>query len=157
MNWFWLACAATVGLVAGFFLGTRRAVSSMRPAVQALNRNLANDRNFVLDVLRRELANWMFRRDPDRYLRIYKEAQEANAVISTAARIDQRAQLAKLSEQYPFYRDFDLLGMREFVLGTREYVLYADALSTNSYDEVERHYKDIIRFQALQIVVNENW
>jgi hypothetical protein len=43
------------------------------------------------------------------------------------------------------------------LLGTRDYVLYADALSTNTYDEVERHYTDIIRFQALQIAVDDNW
>jgi hypothetical protein len=43
------------------------------------------------------------------------------------------------------------------LLVTRDYVLYADALRTNSYDEVERHYTDIIRFQALQIAVDDNW
>src|SRR5205085_1973712 len=96
----------------------------MRPAVQQLSRNLASDRDFVLRVLRRELANWMFQRDPDRYLRIYKEAHEVAVAISAADRSYQRSQLAELGKQYPFYADFDLLG-------TRDHVLYADAL--NSY------------------------
>lgn len=43
------------------------------------------------------------------------------------------------------------------MVGTRDHVLYADGLSMNSYDEVERHFRDIIRFQALQIALNENW
>ncbi|MGC2222328.1 MAG: hypothetical protein WA624_08155, partial [Methylocella sp.] len=88
----------------------------------------------------------MLRRDPDRYLPIYKEAHDTALAISAADRSDQRAQLAKLCEQYPFYADFDLVG-------TRDHVLYADGLSMNSYDEVERHFRDIIRFQALQIAL----
>lgn len=148
--WLWMAAAAVAGMVAGLFIGWRMGVSAMQPAVQQLNRNLANDRNFVLSVLRRELANWMFRRDPDRYLRTYKKAHEAAAAISVADRSDQRGQLAKLTEEHGFYRDFDLLG-------THDYVLYGDALRSNPYDEVERHYTDIIRFQALQIAIDENW
>jgi hypothetical protein len=92
----------------------------------------------------------MFRRDPDQYLRTYKKAHEAAAPINGADRTDQRGQLAKLTEQYRLYTDFDSLG-------TRDYVLYGDALSNNSYDEIERHYTDIIRFQALQIAIDENW
>ena len=151
MSWLWLAGATLVGIVAGFFIGWRTAVSAVQPAIQQLNRDLATDRNFVLRVLRRELANWMLRRDPDRYLRIYKKAHEATAAISGADRSGQRSQLGKLTEQYKFYTDFDFIN-------TRDYVLYSDALSNfNSYDEVERHYTDIIRFQALQIATNENW
>ena len=146
----WLACAAIAGIIAGFFVGFRTAITSMRPAIQELHRNSASDRNLVLSVLRRELANWMFRRDPDRYLRIYKKVHEAAKAISTTEGSEQRAELAKLTEQYKFYSDFDLLE-------TREYVLYADALSINSYDEVELHYTDIIRFQALKIAVDKDW
>jgi hypothetical protein len=135
-----------VGLIAGFLFCVR----VLRPSLQELSRNSAQDRDFVLRVLRRELANWMLRRDPDRYLLIYKEAHDTAVAISAADRSDQRAQLAKLCEQYPFYADFDLVG-------TRDHVLYADGLSMNSYDEVERHFRDIIRFQALQIALNENW
>jgi hypothetical protein len=61
-----------------------------------------------------------------------------------------RVSATRDKEQYPFYADFDLVG-------TRDHVLYADGLSMNSYDEVERHFRDIIRFQALQIALNENW
>jgi hypothetical protein len=150
MKWFWLAGVAIVGIVAGYFAGWWAVVSAMRPSVQQLNRNLANDRNLALSVLRRELANWMFRYNADRYVRSYKKAHEAAKAIKAADRSDQRTQLAKLTEKYKFYMDFDLLS-------TREYVLYADALSGNTYDEIERHYTDIIEFQALQIAVDDNW
>jgi hypothetical protein len=100
VNWFWLAGVAIVGVVAGFFAGWRAVISSMRPAVQQLNRNLANDRNFALGVLRRELANWMFRNDADRYLRSYQKAHETAKAISVADRSEQRGQLVKLAAQY---------------------------------------------------------
>jgi hypothetical protein len=114
------------------------------------SRNMACDRNFALSVLRRELANWMFKRDPDRYRQVYKAAHEATTAIATVNLAEQRRQLTKLAEQYPFYTDFDLIA-------TRDYILYADALNTNSYDDVERHYTDIICFQALQTAIDENW
>ena len=122
----------------------------MQPRITEQGRNMAGDRNFVLSVLRRELANWMFRRDPDRYRRAYKAAHDATTAIAAADRAEQRRQLANLAEQYPFYTDFDLVS-------TRDYVLYTDALSENSYDDIERHYIDIVRFQALQAALDERW
>ena len=150
MVWFWVGCTVLVGIGGGIFLGFRGATLLMQPRILDLSRNMAGDRNFALSVLRRELANWMFRRDPDRYRRAYKAAHEATAAIAAADRAEQGRQLAKLAEQYPFYADFDLVG-------GRDYVLYADALGTNSYDDVERQYTDIIRFQALQAALDENW
>jgi hypothetical protein len=148
--WVSLACAVIVGLIAGFLLGAREAVSSMQSALRQLNHELATDREFLFRVLRRELANWMLRRDPDRYLRIYKGAREAAEAISVAGPREQRAQLTKLTEKYPYYVDFDLVN-------AREHILYADALSLSDYDEVERHFTDIVRFQALQISLDDNW
>lgn len=152
MNWLWLAVVGIVtgiiAFIAGLFAGVRNTLSSIQPTIQQLNRNMATDRDFMLRVLRRELANWMLQRDPDRYLRIYKEAHEENKALSIADHNEKLALLTKLSQQYPFYKDFDLVG-------TREHVLYADAWC--SYDEVERHFRDIIRFQALQIILDENW
>jgi len=122
----------------------------MKPDLQELKRNLACDRNTGLGVLRRELANWMFSRDPDRYLLIYKQAHDVVGKINAAKRSDQQAELSKLTDQYPFYTDFDLVG-------TRDHVLYADALDAVSYDDAEHRYADIIRFQALKILLDDNW
>jgi hypothetical protein len=150
MFWLWIACAAIGGIGGGFFLGAWMGTLSMRDSILAQARNTANDRNFVLSVLRRELANWMFRRDPDRYGQAYKAAHDATAAIAAADRGEQSRQLSELAAQYPYYINFDLVGVRD-------YVLYADALAGNRYDEVERHYTDIIRFQALQAALDQDW
>ena len=135
----WLAGVAIAGVIVGFFVGFRMASRSLQTAVHEFNLNSVSDRNFALRVLRRELANWMFQRDPDRYLRIYEKLHEEGMVISAADKSEQEAQLTRLTEQYEFYRDFDLLG-------TRDYVLYADAVSTDFFDKFESRYIDIIRF-----------
>jgi hypothetical protein len=109
--WFWVACAVVVGLIAGFLFCVR----VLRPSLQELSRNSAQDRDFVLRVLRRELANWMLRRDPDRYLLIYKEAHDTAVAISAADRSDQRAQLAKLCE--PMWGAGNLLTGAALMLG----------------------------------------
>jgi hypothetical protein len=150
MFWVWLVCAGLVGCGGGIFLGFRGATVLMQPGIVEQTRHLASDRNFALSVLRRELANWMFRRDPDRYLLAYKAAHEATAALAGADIAEKRGQLAELVEHYPFYTDFDLVG-------ARDYVLYSDALGTNSRDEIERHYSNIIRFQALQSAIDEYW
>jgi len=150
MFWVWLACAALAGIGGGVFLGLKAATILMQPAMREQRRNMAGDRNFSLSVLRRELANWMFRRDPDRYRRAYKAALEAAAVVAAADPAEKCRQLAELTQRYPFYTDFDLLG-------SRDYILYSDSLSTNSYDSIEHHYTDIIRFQVLQAAIDEDW
>jgi hypothetical protein len=121
MWFFWCAGALIAGLVGGYFLGWRVATISMQPGVQELLRDSAVDRAFVLSVLRRELANWMLRRDPDRYRGIYKNMHDAVAAIRAANRSDQEAQLATLTKEYPFYHDFDLLRLR-IVCGRAEQI-----------------------------------
>jgi hypothetical protein len=150
MYWLWFVCTATIALVVGLSIGAAIVNNSMQPAIQRLNANMAGDHDFLLRVLRRELANWMFRRDPDRYLRICKEAHDTAREISAAMRTEQQAQLANLTAKYPHYADFDLIN-------TRDHVLYADALNFTSFDQVERHFSNIVQFQALQIALDENW
>ncbi len=150
MTWLWLGTAGACGVGLGLFLGFRGTFFLMRATVWRSSGALAEAHARWLFLLRRELANWLFRRDPDRYHRAYKTALEVTAAIRAATRAEQRCQHAKLAEQYPSYTDFDLIG-------TRQYVLYADTLGDHSYDEVERHYTDIVRFEALQAVLDENW
>ncbi len=150
MSWFWIFCAGIAGLAAGIFIGAHLASSSLQPVIRQLSRGLADQHDLFLRVLRRELANWMFRRDPDRYFRIYRKAHEMAAAIGAAARSHQQAQLTKLRKQYPLYADFDLIG-------TRDHELYADALSMSSYDGIERRFTDIVRFQALKVAFDGDW
>lgn len=72
------------------------------------------------------------------------------ADIKAASRDRQQLQLSEITRAYPFYEDFDTVGVREFVL-------YEDALSSTDYENVLSHYGTLIRFQALQGVLNSGW
>lgn len=150
MEWLWLICAAITGLLVGTFGGVRLGVASMRPVIGELSFNAADGRNRTLMSLRCELANRMLRRDPEAFLHTSKKAHDADTHFSAADAKVQRAQLAELTKRYRDYESFGLLG-------TREHVLYADALGINSYDEVERQYLDIVRPQSLNIALDKNW
>jgi hypothetical protein len=119
MTWFWLGAAALSGFFArGFFHANQ---NLHKPLIEQLEDDLAHDRQFVLVTLRRELANYMVRLDPDRYLNLYREARAADTAIKNASKQSQEAQFVEITAKYPFYQDFDFIG-------TREHVLYPDAL-----------------------------
>ena len=89
MEWIWLAGAALIG----FFVGASRRGSSPQqapiPNEQALY--MASDRELMLSTFRRELANYMVRLDPDRFLRLYHEARAAEAAIDSADKAEREA------------------------------------------------------------------
>ena len=147
MEWLLLAGAVLIG----FFVGSLRG----RPAHQApmLNQlalNMASDRELMLFTFRRELANHMVRADPDRFLRLYRKARAAEAAIGSADKAEREAQFTIITKKYPMYEDFNLVG-------TREHVLYADALSTYPLEDIEDHYLNLVKFHALQRMLDEGW
>ncbi len=119
-------------------------------ALYELRRNLALVRELALSTLRRELANFMVHLDPDRFLRLYREARAADIAISDADKRTQTAQRAAICEKFPYYSEFDLVG-------TREHVLYADALSMYPLEDIEAHYLNMVKFHALQCALDEDW
>ncbi len=119
-------------------------------ALYELRRNLALVRELALSTLRRELANFMVHLDPDRFLRLYREARAADIAISDADKRTQTAQRAAICEKFPYYAEFDLVG-------TREHVLYADALSMYPLEDIEAHYLNMVKFHALQCALDEDW
>jgi hypothetical protein len=84
-------------------------------------RTMAFDRELILFVLRRELANYLVNHDPDRYLRLYREARATELTLNKAERTVQETELKKITDKYPMYESFDFVG-------SREYVLYGDTL-----------------------------
>jgi hypothetical protein len=148
MDWLWLAGAALLG----FFVGTSQRVRQKlnAPLVQQLNDNLAQDRERGLFTFRRELANYMVRNEPDRYLQLYREARRADIGIHNASKQSREAQLAELTAKYPTYDDFDLIS-------AREHVLYAATMTMHSREEIEDHFLNMVKFQALQHALNEHW
>lgn len=148
MDWFWLAGAALVGFYAGSSL--RRRAPRQQPALNELALNMASDRELMLSTFRRELANYMVRADPDRFLRLYHKARAAEASIGSTDKADREAMFTLIAKKYPMYEDFDLVG-------TREHVLYADALSISQLEDIEEHYLNLVKFHALQRMLDESW
>jgi hypothetical protein len=150
MDAFGLAIAALLGFFAGGSLRGRASQKSETPQLCSLDLNAASDHELILRPLRRELANYVVRLDPDRYLQLYREARAVDIGIGREDRASQEAQLAVMTQKYPFYKDFDLIG-------TRDHVLYADAFKMYSLEDIEAHYLNMVKFHALQRALDPNW
>jgi len=143
-----------IGLFAGFFIGRKRAnkatLSAAAFQINELNRLVSYHRSGQLKILQRELANILIHRDPLRFVKTYKKAHEESETLKIAERNVLEAKFLLLTKKYPQYDDFDLIG-------TRDYVLYSDAFDSNSHEEIEQRYHDILIFQALQTKLEDNW
>lgn len=138
-----------VALIAvAVFAFRQGAKAGAQPIAQLLNAQ-AHDRMNYLTLLRRELANFLIWCDPDRYVRLYELIHAETQPIKELEPPSRQARLATLCEKYPNYQDFDLIG-------TRDYVLYADTLS-DDLEDIEQRYRDIALFQALMIASTKSW
>ncbi|HXQ47912.1 MAG TPA: hypothetical protein VN806_14940, partial [Caulobacteraceae bacterium] len=152
-----MAVAAGVGLLVGLAVGSamvaRLASRQLGAVSQQFDKEVrgrAGDRNRLLQMFRRELANWLVRCDPDRYARVLSEARSAEAQIAEASSDDQRRQLAEITDRFKQYDDFDLAARWDWVT-------LGDGLSHLGLDEVADHYLTIVRFQALSRSLDPDW
>lgn len=150
MHWFGIAVAVVVGLIVGCVLGSRLIGKMLQPKLQEQAKQHAGDLNLLLHTYRREIARWLFRTDPDRFIAHYARAIKLEAQIAVTVRGEQRRQLAAIVEKFPLYSDFD-------TIGGWEYVQYADALKDQGFEEVAENYLTIIRFQALKAALDPNF
>ncbi|MGC1584636.1 MAG: hypothetical protein WA791_02875, partial [Rhodomicrobium sp.] len=139
-----------IALVGGFLLGWRSGAKAVVPALSQAANTQAIDRANYLHTLRREVANILIWRDPGRYLQLYKELNSEITSLASWRPEDVRKRLTELCGKYPNYSDFD-------AIGTREYVPYAEGVSSMNDDEIEARYKDLVMFAALSSIVNEAW
>lgn len=146
MLWVWIALALVAGLAGGFLAGAR---FIMKTAIEEADRNKASDHDLLMRAYRRELANWLFKNDPDRYRALYERAQATQAEILAADAATRNALMKRIATDMPFIRDFDL--------GSREYITYGDALRMYSVEDIEEKYLDIVRWQSLQIAGDPAW
>lgn len=148
----WTVLAAVGGILVGVILGFAGFARLFRAESIELDKRIkttqAADLTAYLNVLRRELGNWMIRHDADRYIRVYEATKDEIAEINKASGSVQNARLLLLAEKYPSYVDFD-------IVGARDYVLYEDTL--NGFEDVETAYKDIASFQSLKFCTDEHW
>ena len=139
-----------VALIIGFILGMKLTSKATLPAIKDIKGTQAIDRANYLFILRRELANILIWRDSQRYLRLYQELSSELSSLESWRHEEIKRRLAELCEKYPDYDDFD-------IIASKEYVLYPDAVSWHSYEELEAHYRDIATFVALSLIGDTNW
>lgn len=144
MEWVLFLIFIAVVAALAFRFGTKAVAMSIGPAVNSQRTAQAHDRMNFLNTLRRELANYLIWRDPDRYLQLYATVHAETAAFKDLKPDRRAAHVNELCKKYPQYDDFDLVG-------TRVYVLYADTLATHDIPEIEERYRDIAAFQALLI------
>ena len=147
MELFFVGIAALVG---GFLLGMKLTAKAALPGIKEIQGAQAIDRANYLFILRRELANILIWRDPQRYLKLYQELSSELSSLESWRLEEVKKRLAKLCEKYPGYDDFD-------IIASKEYVLYADGVSWNSYENLEARYRDIATFVALSLVGDPSW
>jgi len=150
MFWVWLGVAVVVGAVGGFMFGATTFSKIMKEATEQSARQLAADQDLLMRTFRRELGNWLFKTDPDRYIALYAQARAIEAEILAADAPTRHALMKRIATDVPFIADFDFVG-------TREHVSYGDALGLGSQDQIEENYLDIVRWQSLQIAGDPAW
>jgi hypothetical protein len=143
-----LFLVALFALIVGFFSGFKLTAATMTRTLEELSEKQAEDRANYLFTLRRELANILIWRDPQRYLRIFKDLGSKFESLKSWRIEEINKNLSDLSEKYPFYGDFD-------GIGSKEYVLYSSSLLSD--DELEALYRDIATFVALSLLSNKSW
>jgi hypothetical protein len=150
MDWIWFAGAAILVFFVGARVGARSEQKSQATRLNELALNMASDRDLGLAMFRRELANYLVRTDPDRFLRLYRKARAAENAIEEADLDTRKAELTIITKKYPMYSDFDLVN-------TRGHVLYADALDSHPLEDIEDHYLNLVKFHALQCAMSPGW
>ena len=143
----------TTGIVAltfvlAFYLGYRLTISLARDELKKINDTLTQDQLRYLGVLRRELANQMMMRDPDRYLQLYAKLHDEMSSLDQATKTELRGRFAQLTRKYKFFSDFDLLG-------TRDYILYREAGNWEQFEDFAERYADICSFQAITMKLTD--
>jgi len=137
-------------LIGGFVLGSKLNAKAVVPVLSEVLNVQAIDRANYLQTLRRELANILIWRDPQRYLQLYRQLLSEVTSIGSWRTEEVHRRLAKLSKKYSNYSDFD-------AIATREYVLYPDGVSWNDDAELEGNYRDIVTFVALSVIGDPTW
>jgi len=147
MDWgdLWLLGA---GAFAGYALRTKGQKKSQATTVSG--QASAHDRSNLLQAYSRELSNYLIQLDPDRYYTVYRRALDEQEKLFTADGKTRDAQLHIITERYPMYEDFDLVG-------TRPYVLYGETLKRYEDEDIEEHFLNLVRFHSLQRAASEEW
>jgi hypothetical protein len=141
-----------VALVAGVAAGRRTLAKTHKWTINQLEHRVANDHNQYFMVLRRELANYVIRREPGKFLESYRKNHDELKRYKTFSRVALTGEYIALCERFKYLRDLDIVQSE-----IQSYVLYEDAFGWKSIDDVLAHYWTICRFQRLKTLLDEHW
>jgi len=139
-----------IGLIGGFVLGAKANANSARSKFNEIMRSQAHDRFHYLATLRREIANLLIWVNPDRFLQMYENIMLELQNVSDMNRDALKKRFDALVEKYPRFIDFD-------AIGTKDYVLYPDAIDWKTTDDLEEYYKDNLRFTYYATELVKSW
>jgi hypothetical protein len=149
MDWMTIL-SGIIALIGGIAIGIKLQANNARQKIKELMRSQAHDRFHYLATLRREIANILIRQDPDRFLVMYENIIAELQNVSDANRDALKKRFDSLCEKYPQFIDFD-------AVGTKDYVLYPDALDWKTTEELEEYYKDNLRFTCYATELVKSW
>lgn len=110
----------------------------------------AADNTLVVAVLAREIANELMERDEKNYRRNFEKLYYKWQEISKLDRQVKLSHIEKITAKYPSFLAFDLIG-------TKAHVLYADAFSWKSDDELWEFYENLRLYDALSCDLDTEW
>ena len=102
----------------------------------------AEDQDRYLEVLRRELANLILVRAPERMVAAYEAGMAFHEAVQNVSSNERQSKMQQLSQKYPDYRDFDLLEVRHFIP-------YDSAAEGFTDDDIVERYTDITNWLSL--------
>jgi len=108
-----------VGVAILYFVfrsGFMLAVSASKASSAGAKRSQATDRNNLLSTWRREMANILLWRDPERYLRLYQALHTEISAYKGWKPATLQTKFDVLAKMYPQYEDFDAIGTRRLTL-----------------------------------------
>lgn len=114
------------------------------------NQTRAADNALFLSVLSREIANELMERDTDKYKKNFERLYYKWSELKAKDVKTQIAHLEIITSKYARFLDFD-------ELGTKAHVLYADAFSLQSDEDLWELYESIRLYDALSCELDDDW
>jgi hypothetical protein len=147
---FTVVIAMIVTLGFGVAVGWWTAAKAFKLEIHGIESRVADDQANYLMILRRELANYVIRSEPVKFLNAYKKNHEDLKQYEKFSKAALIGEYTALCKRFKYFRDLD-------IVETRSHVLYEDAFAWMSVDDVLAHYWTICKFQRLKMLLDEHW
>ena len=140
-----------LGLVCGYLLGFKIFRDNLLTTNFKLERISKSDRALIMRLLRRDIANYLMREDPDRFLELYKGAYQCSKSVGDLSEEKRVAMLKEITDEFPYYEDFDVIARRDYVIEIPR------VFGHPSHQELENHFLTLVRYQELLTTLLPPW